>query len=140
MIFVKSSIASYISVQKSSKNFIWCQIDRRLSDSENHIYFCGAYIPSINSKYFSSGIFEELENDIAEFRSRPGVQFCYLVILIRAQGNMKTTFLLTRTISMTILWKIHQYLNRGIIMIMFLTTTVKTFYKYRYVKTLIFAF
>ena len=138
MIFVKSSIASYISVQKSSKNFIWCQIDRRLSHSENHIYVCGAYIPSINSKYFSSGIFEELENDIAEFRSRPGMQFCYQVILIRAQGNMKTIFLLTRTISMTILWKIHQYLNRGIFMIMFLTTTVKTFYKY--VKTLIFAF
>ena len=70
MIFVKNSIASYISVQKSSKNFIWCQIDKRLSGSENHIYFCGAYIHSINSKYFSPEIFEELENDIAEFQSR----------------------------------------------------------------------
>ena len=26
MIFVKSSIAAYVSVQKSLKSFIWCQI------------------------------------------------------------------------------------------------------------------
>ena len=73
MIFVKNSIASYISVQKSSKNFIWCQIDKHLSGSENHIYFCGAYFPPINSKCFSPEIFEELENDIVEFRSRGAV-------------------------------------------------------------------
>ena len=73
MIFVKNSIAAYVSVQKSSKNFIWCQIDKRLTGTENDILFCGAYIPPFNSKYFSPEIFEELENDMATFRSKGSV-------------------------------------------------------------------
>ena len=70
MIFVKNNIASNVSLQKSSKNLLWCQIDKRLTGLENHIFLCGAYIPPINSKYFSPEIFEELENDIADFRSK----------------------------------------------------------------------
>ena len=41
-----------------------------MTGNENRIFLCGAYIPPINSKYFSPEIFEELENDNAEFRSK----------------------------------------------------------------------
>ena len=52
------------------KNLLWCQIEERLTGLENRISLCGAYIPPTNSKYFSPKIFEELENDIADFRSK----------------------------------------------------------------------
>ena len=70
MIFVKNNIASNVSPQKSSKNLLWCQFDKRLTGLENHIFSCGAYILPINSKYFSPEIFEELGNEIADFRSK----------------------------------------------------------------------
>ena len=37
--------------------------------TEKHVFLCGAYIPPINSKYYNSELFEELENDISEFSS-----------------------------------------------------------------------
>ena len=38
--------------------------------TEEHVYVCGAYIPPEKSKYFPPEIFEELEEDIIEFRSK----------------------------------------------------------------------
>ena len=37
--------------------------------TEKHVFLCGAYIPPINSKYYNSELFEELENDISDFSS-----------------------------------------------------------------------
>ena len=36
---------------------------------EKHVFLFGAYIPPINSNYYDSELFEELENDISEFSS-----------------------------------------------------------------------
>ena len=55
---------------KVSHNFMWSKLDKILMETEEHVYVCGAYIPPENSEYFSPEIFEELEEDIIEFRSK----------------------------------------------------------------------
>ena len=70
MIFFKKHLTSKIVLQKTSKNFVWCQIDKSLVGTDKHLYLCGAYIPPENSHHYSNDLFEELENDISHFRSK----------------------------------------------------------------------
>ena len=70
MILYKNYLAHHVTKSKVSHNFIWCKLDKSLMGTEEHVYVCGAYIPPENSKYFSPEIFEELEEDIIEFRSK----------------------------------------------------------------------
>ena len=68
MVFVKNHLASKVNLKKSTNNFVWCEIDKEIMGTETHVYLCGVYIPPVNSKYFLPELFEELENDIAEFQ------------------------------------------------------------------------
>ena len=70
MILYKNYLAHHVTKSKVSHNFTWCKLDKSLMGTEEHVYVCGAYIPPENSKYFSPEIFEELEEDIIEFRSK----------------------------------------------------------------------
>ena len=70
MVFVKNHLASKVVLKKSTNNFVWCEINKEIMGTLNHVYLCGVYIPPINSKYFLPELFEELENDVAEFQTK----------------------------------------------------------------------
>ena len=70
MVLFSKQLKPKITLQKSSKYFIWCQIDKSILGTDKHLYLCGAYIPPENSRHFSLDLFEELENEIANFRSK----------------------------------------------------------------------
>ena len=79
----KSKFDDWISVQKSSPNFLWFKIKNQFSKTEKDLYVCGTYIPPQNSCYFLTDLFEELENDIE--------RFSYLgSILIMGDFNFRT--------------------------------------------------
>ena len=65
----KSKFDDWISIQKSSPNFLWFKIKKQFSKTEKDLYVCGTYIPPQNSFYFLTDLFEELENDIERFSS-----------------------------------------------------------------------
>ena len=46
--------------------------------TEKHVFLCRAYIPPINSKYYNSELFEELENDVSEFSSMGQIVLFFL--------------------------------------------------------------
>ena len=70
MILYRNQFASKVVIQKRSKYFIWCQIDKSLLRTTKDLFLCGFYIPPETSTYFSKDLFEELESDIAEFSSK----------------------------------------------------------------------
>ena len=69
LIFVRNKLAAQVTLQKSTTNFVWCKLDKELMGTVKDVFLCRAYIPPINSKYYNSELFEELENDISEFSS-----------------------------------------------------------------------
>lgn len=69
----KEKLFTKITLMKSSKNYIWCKIDKSCLGTEQDIFLCGAYIPPHNSTHYSLDIFEELENDILNFGSEGSI-------------------------------------------------------------------
>lgn len=65
----KSKFDDWISIQKSSPNFLWFKIKNQCSKTEKDLYACGTYIPPQNSCYFLTDLFGELENDVERFCS-----------------------------------------------------------------------
>ena len=60
-----------ITLIQKSNNFIWCKLSKEiLGYAEKDIYICGLYIPPQNSLYFNTDIFDELENDIANYSAK----------------------------------------------------------------------
>ena len=70
ILLYKNHLATYITIEKTSNNLIWCKIDKVLMGTQDHVYICGVYIPPENSKYFSPQVFENLEKDIIQYRSK----------------------------------------------------------------------
>jgi hypothetical protein len=60
----------YVSIEKKSKNYIWCKVSKDLFNNNKDLFLCGAYIPPEKSQYFDQEIFDELENDIINFLSK----------------------------------------------------------------------
>ena len=50
-----------VTIERLTKNTLWCRIDKSLLNSTKHLYLCGIYIPPIKSHYFDEDIFEKLE-------------------------------------------------------------------------------
>ena len=63
----KSKFDDWVSIQKSSPNFLWFTITNQCSKTEKDLYVCGTYIPPQNSCYFLTDLFGELENDVERF-------------------------------------------------------------------------
>ena len=70
MILYRNQFASKVVIQKRSKYYIWCQIDKSLLRTTKDLFLCGVYIPPETSTYFSKNLFEELESNRAESSSK----------------------------------------------------------------------
>ena len=66
----KSKFKKFVSVVKSTKNFLGSKISKEMLNCNTDLYICGTYIPPEKSKYFEPEIFEELENDLVYFSSK----------------------------------------------------------------------
>jgi exonuclease III len=63
-VLFKKELETFLSIEKQTKNFLWCRIDRTILNQTKDLFVCGVYIPPEMSPYFDDEIFEELENDI----------------------------------------------------------------------------
>ena len=66
----KSRFQNEVTLVKNSNNVLWCKIIKEVWGCAKDVYICGLYIPPQNSPHFSSDMFEKLENDIVNFRSK----------------------------------------------------------------------
>ena len=66
----KTKLQSMVTIERLTKNTLWCRIDKSLLNSTKHLYLCGIYIPPIKSHYFDEDIFEKLETEILEFSQK----------------------------------------------------------------------
>ena len=69
-LLVKLKHEKYVSIEKKSKNYIWCEVSKDLFNNNRDLFLCGAYIPPEKSKYFDQEMFEKLENDIIKFLAK----------------------------------------------------------------------
>ena len=69
-LLVKLKYEKYVSIEKKSKNYIWCKVSKDLLNNNRDLFLCGAYIPPEKSFYFDQEIFDELENDVINFLSK----------------------------------------------------------------------
>ena len=75
----KNIFHDWISIVKTSSNFVWFTINKRYTKATKDIYVCGLYIPPSSSKYFDPELFEELNFSsqgsillLGDFNSRTG--------------------------------------------------------------------
>ena len=66
----KTKLQSMVTIERLTKNTLWCRIDKSLLNSTKHLYLCGIYIPPIKSHYFDKDIFEKLETEILQFSQK----------------------------------------------------------------------
>ena len=66
----KLKYEKYVSIEKKTKNYIWCKVSKDLVKSNKDLFLCGTYIPPEKSQYFNEEILEELENDTISFLSK----------------------------------------------------------------------
>ena len=66
----KKCYKNNIDLINSSKSYLWCKISKNIIEKQKDLYLCGIYIPPENSKYFDSEIFDNLQNEIAEFSNK----------------------------------------------------------------------
>ena len=69
----KECYKNMVEFVKSSNNFLWCKISKRLLHLQNDLFVCGVYIPPEGSKYFNDDTFDNLETDIEYFSSKGNV-------------------------------------------------------------------
>ena len=62
-----------ISLEKRTKNFLWCRIDNVILESTKDLFLCGVYIPPQMSRYLDEDIFDNLENDVVYFSKKGNV-------------------------------------------------------------------
>ena len=73
VLLYKNIFHDWISIVKTSPNFLWFTINKRYTKATKDIYFCGLYIPPSSSKYFDPELFEELEKDVLNFSSQGSI-------------------------------------------------------------------
>ena len=64
ILLYKNVLHDWISIVKSSTNFLWFKINKHYTKATTDMYICGIYIPPSNSNHFNPDILDELENDI----------------------------------------------------------------------------
>jgi len=69
----KNVFHDWISILKTSPNFLWFKISKHDAKTTKYIYVCGLHIPPITSNYFDPEIFEELEKDVLNFSSKGSI-------------------------------------------------------------------
>ena len=69
----KSKFESMVTVEKLTKNFLWCLIDKSVFNASQDLFLCGVYIPPIKSPYFNDEIFENLEADMLYFSQKGNI-------------------------------------------------------------------
>lgn len=89
ILLYKNEFQDWISIVKKSPNFLWLKTNKTTKD----IYACGLHIPPLNSQYFNTELFEELENDIELFSSQYD-QYSLWETLILEQENIRMVFFL----------------------------------------------
>ena len=72
-VLFKKEFETFLSIEKQTKNFLWCRIDCTILNQTKDIFVCGVYIPPEMSPYFDEEIFEELENDILNFSKKGNI-------------------------------------------------------------------
>ncbi|CAB4018460.1 Hypothetical predicted protein [Paramuricea clavata] len=72
-VLFKKELETFLSIEKQTKNFLWCRIDRTILNQTKDLFVCGVYIPPEMSPYFDDEIFEELENDILNFSKKGNI-------------------------------------------------------------------
>ena len=60
----KNIFHDWISIVKTSPNFLWFTINKRYTKATKDVYVCGFYIPPSSSKYFDPELIEQLEKDV----------------------------------------------------------------------------
>ena len=73
ILLYKNVFHDWISIVKTSPNFLWFKINKHYTKTTEDIYACGLYIKPITSNYFDPEIFEELEKDILNFSSKGSI-------------------------------------------------------------------
>ena len=73
ILLYKNVFHDWISIVKTSPNFLWFKINKHYTKTTEDIYACGIYIPPITSNDFDPEIFEELEKDILNFSSKGSI-------------------------------------------------------------------
>ena len=69
----KSRFNNAVTIDKLTKNFLWCHIDKSVIGLTKDLYLCGLYIPPEKSTCFQDAIFDNLEGGIAYFSKRGNV-------------------------------------------------------------------
>ena len=73
ILLFKTKFQSRVNIEKLTKNFLWCQIDKSVLGSPQDLFICGVYIPPGNSPYFDDEIFNNLESDVAYFFTKDNI-------------------------------------------------------------------
>ena len=73
ILLFKTKFQSRVNIEKLTKNFLWCQIDKSVLGSPQDLFICGVYIPPGNSPYFDDEIFNNLESDVAYFSTKDNI-------------------------------------------------------------------
>ena len=72
-LLLKTKFQSMVTVVKLTKNFLWCRIDKSISNSQKRFLFMCCIYPPIKSTYFDQEIFENLEADILHYSQKGNV-------------------------------------------------------------------
>jgi len=61
ILLYKNMLYDWISIAKTSPNFLWFKINKSYAKTVKDLYICGLDIPPNNSNYYYPELFEELE-------------------------------------------------------------------------------
>ena len=73
ILLYKNILHDWISITKTSPNFLWFKINKSYAKTMKDLYICGLYIPPNNSNYYYPELFEELEKDILNFATKGSI-------------------------------------------------------------------
>ena len=59
----KNEFQSQVSIEKTTKNSLWCKVSKNLLNLQNDLYLCGIYIPPEKTTYFDTEIFDNLKRN-----------------------------------------------------------------------------
>ena len=76
LIWYKSELTNSVKLIKTGQFYIWLEMDKGLTASEENILLCATYIPPLESPYYNEESFSILEEAINHFQSHGHILIC----------------------------------------------------------------
>ena len=76
LIWYKSELTNSVKLIKTGQFYIWLEMDKGLTASEENILLCATYIPPLESPYYNKESFSILEEEINPFQAHGHILIC----------------------------------------------------------------